>query len=110
MPRSTIGRVHRQVAGDFALPSVTVGEKLGGVIQKFLAGLHRELVVRPLDDSVDRAGLLAEPAIDAFDHVDVVTRRPAGAVVAPGSGFDRDGLRRADRLAELAGDAAFFAV
>src|SRR3546814_18378991 len=58
----------------------------------------------PQDDGVDRAGFLAQPAIDAFHHVDIVARRPAAAVGA-WLGFDGDRLRRADRLAQLAGDA-----
>ena len=49
------------------------------------------------------------PAVDAFHHVDVVTRRAARAVVT-GLGLNRDGLSRADRFAQFAGDAALFAV
>ena len=59
---------------------------------------------------VDRAGLLAQPAIDAFDHINVVAGGTAGAVVPARAGLDDDGLRRTDRLAELAGDAALLAV
>src|SRR5690606_18339025 len=57
----------------------------------------------------DRAGLLAEAAIDALGHVDVIARGAARAVLAR-LGVDGDRLRRADRLAQLAGDAAFLAV
>src|SRR5262249_52963485 len=64
----------------------------------------------PLDDGVDRARLLAETAVDALHHVDVVACGAARAVVPARSRLDGDGLRRADRLAELAGDAAFLAV
>ena len=56
------------------------------------------------------AGALAEAAVDALRHVDVVARCAARAVVAARTRFDGDRLRGADRLAELAGDAAFFAV
>src|SRR5206468_11480984 len=45
-----------------------------------------------------------------FHHVDVVAHGAAGAVVAARTGLDRNRLRRADRLAQLAGDAALFAV
>src|SRR5262249_17887187 len=69
-----------------------------------------ELEVRPLDDGVDRAGLLAQAAINALDHVDVVAGGAPGAVVAARAGLDGDRLRRADRLAQLAGDAALLAV
>src|SRR5882672_3465886 len=62
-----------------------------------------------LDDGVHRAGFLAEAAEDAFHEIDVVARGAARAVGAR-LGLDVDGDRRADRLAELAGDAALFAV
>src|SRR6185369_3014634 len=58
----------------------------------------------------DRARLLAQTAIDALHHVDVVARGAAGAVVAARARLDGDRLRRADGLAQLAGDAALFAV
>jgi hypothetical protein len=48
---------------------------------------------------------LAEPAVDALCHVNVVPRCPAGAVF-PRFRLDRDGLRWADRFAELARNAA----
>src|SRR5690606_35809150 len=53
--------------------------------------------------------LLAEAAIDALGHVDVVARGAAAAVLARFA-LDRDGERRAHRLAQLAGDAALFPV
>src|SRR4051812_46167499 len=61
------------------------------------------------DDGIDRAGLLAEAAIDAFRHVDVVARGAARAVLAR-FGLDGDRLGRANRLAQLASDAALLAV
>src|SRR5690606_37665886 len=65
--------------------------------------------VRPLHDRIHRARLLAEAAIDAFGHVDVVARGAAAAVLARFA-LDRDGERRAYRLAQLARDAALFPV
>ncbi len=65
-------------------------------------------VVR-LDDAVHRAAFFAEAAEDALGEVDVVARRAAAAVGAH-LGFDGDGQRRAHRFAQLAGDAALFAV
>src|SRR5687767_9156816 len=62
-----------------------------------------------LDDGIHRAGFLAEAAVDALEQVDVVARGAARAVVGD-VGLDGDGQRRAYRLAQLAGDAAFFAV
>ena len=80
------------------------------VVVELLARLGRELEVRALDDGIDRAGFLAEAAIDALHHVDVIARGAARPVVAPRAGLDGDRLRRADRLAQLAGDAALLAV
>ena len=98
------------ILGDLALPAVAVRQQPLLVVVKLLAGFGGEFEIRPLDDGVDRTGLLAQPAIDAFDHVDVVARGAARAVVAPRAGLDGDRLRRTDRLAQLAGDAALFAV
>src|SRR5690606_15310089 len=106
---SSVGRIQFEVAGDLGLPAGAVVEKLFLVVVKLFAGLGREFEIRPLDDGVHRAGFLTETAIDAFGHVDVVARGAAAAVLAR-FGVDGDGLRRADRLAQLAGDAAFLAV
>src|SRR5262249_48494898 len=95
---------------DLALPAIAVGQQAILVVVELLARFGRELEVRPFDDGVDGAGLLAEPAIDAFHHVDVVARRPPRAVVASRSRLDGDRLRRTNRLAQLAGDAALLAV
>ena len=65
---------------------------------KLLAGLGGELEVRPLDDGIHRTGLLAEAAVDALRHVDVVARGAPAAVLAR-LGLDGDGERRTDRLA-----------
>src|SRR6202035_1270496 len=80
--RSPVRRVEREVVGDLRLPAVAVREQLLLVVEELLAGFRRELEIRPLDDGVDRAGLLAEAAIDAFRHVDVVARRAPAAVFA----------------------------
>src|SRR3546814_20474740 len=78
-------------------------------VHQLFARLGRKLEIRPLDDRIDRTGFLTEPAIDALGHVDVVAGRPPAAV-GPRLRLDRDRERRADRLAELAGDAALLAV
>src|SRR5690606_10204376 len=67
---SPVGGVHRDVAGDLALPAGAVVEELFLVVVELLAGLHREFEVRSLDDGIDWAGLLAEAAVDALHHVD----------------------------------------
>src|SRR5579863_9664411 len=107
---SPVRRVEFDRFRKFALPAVAIGEQFRLVIVEFLARLGREFEVRSLDDGIDGTGLLAQPAVDAFHHVDVVAHGAAGAVVAARAGLDGDGLRRADRLAQLAGDAALLAV
>src|SRR5439155_24219188 len=96
---SPIRRVECDVLGDLAFPAVAVGEQALLVEVELLARLGGELEIRPFDDGIDRTGLLAQPAIDAFDHVDVVARGAARAVVATRTSLDGDGLRRTDRLA-----------
>src|SRR5262245_53313330 len=107
---SPVRRIERDVVGDLALPAVTVRKQPLLVEVKLLARLGRELEVRSFDDGVNRAGFLAKPAVDAFDHVDVVARGAARAVIAARPRLDSDRLRRTDRLAEFAGDAALLAV
>src|SRR5690606_5791807 len=107
--RSAVGRVQLQVLGDLVLPAVSVREQLVLVVEQLLAGLGGELEVRSLDDGIHRTGFLAQAAVDALRHVDVVARG-APAAVAARLGLDGDGQRRADRLAELAGEAALLAV
>jgi hypothetical protein len=62
---------------------------------------------RTLHNGINGAALLAQSAVDALCHVDVVTCGPPAAVHALLS-LDRDSLRRADGLAELAGNATLF--
>src|SRR5690349_13472449 len=62
-----------------------------------------------LDDGVDRAGLFTEAAENALGEIDVVARRAPRAIGAL-LALDVDGERRADRLAQLARDAALLAV
>src|SRR5437763_1829947 len=110
-PRSSsIWRVERDIARDLALPAVAVREQPLLVVVQFLARLGGEFEVRPLDDGVDGAGFLAQPAIDALHHVDVVARGAARAVIAARTCLDGDRLRGANRLAQLARDAALLPV
>ena len=103
----TVRRFDGQIMRDLALPAVPVREQLVLVVEQLLTGFRGEFKVRPLDDGIDRTGFLAETAIDAFRHVDVVAGRPAAAVVTR-LGLDGDGLCRADRLTQLAGNAKNF--
>src|SRR5262249_1361557 len=105
-----IRRVEWYAPGDLAPPAVAVREQPFFVVIKFFAGLGGEFEVRTLDDGIDRAGLLAHAAIDALDHIDVVAGGAPRTIVAPRSGLDGDRLRRANRFAQLAGDAALFTV
>src|SRR5215467_5256259 len=107
---SPVGGVELDILGDLALPAVAVREQTLLVVVELLARLGRELEIRALHNGIDRAGLLAQAAIDAFDHVDVVAGGPARAIVAARTGLDGDCLRGADRLAQLAGDAALLAI
>jgi hypothetical protein len=65
------------------------------VIQQLLPRLSRILGVRSFDDRIHGTALLAETTVDAFRHVDIVTRRAAAAVNALFS-FDRNGLSGTD--------------
>ena len=96
--RSPVGRLERELLGKFAFPAVAVLEQLLLVVEELLAGFGGELEIRPFDDRIDRASLLAVAAIDAFRHIDVIARCAAAAVL-PRLGLDRDRQRRADRLA-----------
>src|SRR6185312_15187614 len=107
--RLPIRRIGGKVRGDCLLPLVAIGEQFGLVVEQFLTRFGREFEVWPFDDRVHRARLLAQPAIDALDHVNVVARGSAATVLAR-LGFDGDRERRADRLAQFAGDAALLAV
>ena len=103
-----VRRISTGDRGQLRLPLVAVREQLLLVVQQLLARLGGVLGVGALDNGVHGTRLLAEAAVDALGHVDVVAGRAAGAVSAL-LGLDGDGLRRADGLAQLAGNAALFA-
>src|SRR6476620_8108988 len=107
--RSPIRRIERQDLGDLALPAVAIGEQPILVVVELLARLGGELEIRPLHDGIDRTRLLAEAAIDALHHINVVAGGAARAVVAAGPCLDGAGLCRADGFAQLAVDAALLA-
>lgn len=66
------------------------------------------LRIRRLDNRIHWTTFLAESAVDALCHVNVVARCAPAAVGAL-LGLDCDCRCRADCFAELAGDAAFLA-
>src|SRR4051794_12140901 len=95
---SSIGRLEGQRLGNLGFPAVAIGEQFVLVVEELFAGLGGEFEVRPLDDRIHRACLLAIAAIDAFGHIDVVAGGTPAAIVAR-LGLDRDRQSRADRLA-----------
>src|SRR5690606_29333172 len=107
--RLAIRRIGFKVRGDRPLPLVPVRQQFRLVVEQLLAALRRIFEVWPFDDRVHRAGFLAEAAIDALGHVDVVARGAAAAILAR-LALDGDGERRAHCLAQLAGYAAFLAI
>lgn len=104
----SVRRVRTSDRGQLRLPLVTVREQLLLVVEQLFPCLGGVLGVRALDNGVYGARLLAEAAVDALGHVNVVAGCAAGAVGAL-LGFDSDGLCWADGFAQLAGDAALFA-
>src|SRR5919197_5158524 len=84
---------------DFALPPVPIREKALLIVEELLTGLGRELEVRSLHDGIDRTGLLAQAAVDALHHVDVVTGCAPSSVVSTRSRLDRDRECRTNGLA-----------
>jgi hypothetical protein len=77
---------------------------------ELLAGFSREFEIRALDDGIDRTGFLAEAAIDALHHVDIIANGTTRAVILAWPSLDGYGLGRADGLAQLARDTALFAI
>src|SRR5690606_38010111 len=94
--------------GYLVLETVAQREQLLLVDDVLAAILEMVFEDMRLHDRIDRAAFLAEPAIDALEEVDVVTRRAARAVLALVR-VDGDRERRAYRLGRLARDAAFLA-
>src|SRR5688572_18279669 len=105
MVGSAVRRVLHAGLRDQLLVAIADREQLRLRDDVLAATLEVVLVDVRLDDRVDRAALLAEAAVDALEEVDVVSRGAARAVGAR-LGVDRDRERGADRLAELACDAA----
>lgn len=63
---------------------------------------------RTLNDSIDRATLLAVAAVDTLGHINVIASRPATSVHTLFS-FDGDSLGRTDGFTKFACNAALFA-
>src|SRR5574341_271043 len=108
-PSLSISRIRRPIPGDHLLVAFAHREQHGLGVIEVPSLLAVVLDDARLHDRVHRAGFLAEAAEDALGEVDVVAR---GAARAIGSllRLDVDRERRADGLAQLAGDAALLAV
>src|SRR5258708_14238896 len=107
---SPVRRVERDIFRDLTFPAVTVRKQAFFVVVELLARLGGEFEIRPFDNGVDGTGFLAQSAINALHHIDVVTRCTPRTVIAPRTGLDGDGLCGTNRLAKLACDAALFAI
>src|SRR5262245_25385665 len=106
---STVRRVGGLVGRDQRVVALAHGEQLVLGHDVFAAMLHVVLVDARFDDGIHRAGFLTKAAVDALEQVDVIARGAPRAVVGHVR-LDGDGQRRAHRLAQLAGDAALFAI
>jgi len=106
---SAEGRILCAGGGNLLLEAVADRQQLLFVDHVLATRLEVVLVDVGLHDRVDRAGFLAEPAEYALEQIDIVAR---GATAAIGTllGIDGDRQRRANRLAQLAGDAALLAI
>jgi len=80
MLRLSVQVVRGEVLGHRHLPSVTIGQKLLLIIKQLFVSLRGELIVGALHDGIDGASLLAEAAVNALGHVDIVTGRSATAI------------------------------
>ena len=70
------------VGCDLSLPLIAIVQQLLLVVEQLLVGLGGELKVGPLHDGVDGASLLAEAAVDALGHVNVVSRCSSSAITS----------------------------
>lgn len=91
----SVWRICSDHSSQLWLPLITIRQQLLLVVQQLLSRLSRVLGVWRLDNGIDWAGLLAETAVDALGHVNVVAGGAAGSVFAL-FGFDGDGLCWAD--------------
>lgn len=95
-----VGTIGLDVRRELRLPLVTVAEKLLLVVQQLLTGLSGVLGVggwkkdqllkatglkesreRTLNNGIHGTRLLAETAVDALGHVDIITGSPSGPVL-----------------------------
>src|SRR5262245_4113823 len=107
---SSIGRIERKRLGDLALPPVAIQQQALLIIVELFPRLAGKFEVRALDDGVNGARFLAQAAIDALVHVEIVARGAPCSVDLPGTGLDGDALGRTNGLAKFASNAPFLTV
>lgn len=88
-----------QVLRHGILPAIAVGQQFLLVVEKLLVGLGGELEIGALHDGVNGACLLAETAVNALGHVNIVPRGTTAAIVTL-FGLDGDGLRETETIPE----------
>src|SRR3989344_7265653 len=106
---SAIRRVLRAVRGNLSFQTVAKRQQLLLGDNLLTAVFLVELEDPRQNDGIHRAGLFAEPAVDALEQIDIVARGASCAVRALFR-FDTDATGRTDGLTQLAGDAALLAV
>src|SRR5690606_9283869 len=105
----TILGVRPAVFGDLLLVLVAHPQQIL-LVHNMLAALFEVVLQHAgLDYGIDRAGLFAKAAINAFKQIDVVKSRTASAVGAL-FGFYGNRQRGTNGFAQLAGNTALFAV
>lgn len=93
-----------QVLGNLFLPLVAIGKKLLLVVQQFLVRLRGKLKVGTLYNGIHWTSFLTISAIDALGHVNIVSRGPAGSILAF-LHLNGDGLSGTGCFAKLARNA-----
>lgn len=82
-------------SSELRLPLITIRQQLLLVVQKLLPGLRSVFRIRRLNNSIDWTALLAETAVDALGHINIVSSRPPASISSL-LGFDCDSLSWAD--------------
>lgn len=102
---SKVSDLGLDVTGQLRLPSVSVGEKSLLVEKELFMSDHGILIVRTFDYSIDWTSFLAETAVDAFSHVDVIASS-SSRTIRTRLTFDCDGIGWASSSTKLASDAS----
>ena len=101
MTRQSISDLTFDVSGQLWLPSVTVSQEFLLVVKQFLMGHGSVFEVGSFDNGVNGTSSLAESAINAFGHVNIILGGSSGSV-GPGLALNSDGFCGACSGTELA--------